>query len=227
MAIICRSYNLLFIMTPRTACTAIGELLCDQLGGEFLPKEDIIDSKGFIRIQKKHSTLAELLQNNLVTATEVQSLLKFSAVRNPFDSLVSLYNKKRYKYQSLLSDPTSWVNRTPHYAKDMEYCKTHSFESWVMRTCTRKIIKRVIGFKPSMFKEYTEGLDMVMRFENLQRDLQDVLTKAGVSFHVSIPVVNRTDERKGTDYRAFYSNISRKFVEYAYAQDLKIYGYNF
>ena len=91
MAIICRKFNLLFIMTPRTACTAIGEFLCEHYSGEFLPAEDILDSRGFISVQKKHSTLAELLAHKLLTAREAKSLLKVAAVRNPFDSLVSLY----------------------------------------------------------------------------------------------------------------------------------------
>src|SRR5438477_4408881 len=99
MAIICRKYNLLFIMTPRTACTAIGELLCERFGGEFLPSEDILDSNRQITVQKKHSTLEELIKHKLLSAAQAKSLLKVAAVRNPLYSLVSLYFKQRLKYQ--------------------------------------------------------------------------------------------------------------------------------
>ena len=59
MAIICRKYKLLFIMTPRTACTAIGELLCDHYDGEFLPGEDILDSPWiYIRSEKAQHPIA-------------------------------------------------------------------------------------------------------------------------------------------------------------------------
>lgn len=214
-------------MTPRTACTAIGEVLRNEFGGEFLPKEDILDSKGFIRIQKKHSTLTELLQNNLLTSEEAASLLKFCAVRNPFDSLVSLYIKKRYKYQPLLSDSLSWVNRIPHYAKDMKYCQTHSFSSWIFKSCSKKVIKYILGMKPSMYNYYTKGVDVVMRYENINKDFQEVLQKAGISFKSSIPIVNRTAEKTDINYRSYYSNFSRKLVEYAYYYDLKTYGYKF
>src|SRR6476659_9512318 len=112
MAIICRQYSLLFIMTPRTACTAIGDLLCTHYGGEFLPSEDVLDLQGFISVQKKHSTLQELFKHKILAPQEAKSLLKIAAVRNPFDSLVSLYYKQRLKYQPLLSDPSSWVNRS-------------------------------------------------------------------------------------------------------------------
>src|SRR5438552_18142637 len=137
MAIICRKYNLLFIMTPRTACTAIGELLCEHYDGEFLPAEDILNSDGLISVQKKHSTLSELIGHKLLTAAEAKSLLKVAAVRNPFDSLVSLYLKQRFKYDSLLEDSQSWVKRIPGYADSMHYAKTHSFNQWVLKISYR------------------------------------------------------------------------------------------
>src|SRR5215204_1273441 len=143
MAIICRQHGLLFIMTPRTACTAIGELLCTYYGGEFVPSEDVLDDRGRITVQKKHSNLSELMKHNLIDREEAKSLLKVATVRNPFDTLVSLYFKQRYKYQPLLSDPTSWVNRSPAYAKNMSYAQTHSFNEWVLSKCGKQLLKRL------------------------------------------------------------------------------------
>src|SRR5438270_5230428 len=155
MAIICRKYNLLFVMTPRTACTAIGELLCSNYGGEFLPTEDILNAEGLITVQKKHSTLSELITHKLLTATEAKSLVKFAAVRNPFDSLVSLYFKQRLKYQPLLTDPSSWVHRCRGYVASMKYAQKHSFQQWVVRACYKKVIRKLLGASVSMFAQHT------------------------------------------------------------------------
>jgi hypothetical protein len=227
MAIICRKYNLLFIMTPRTACTAIGELLCERFGGEFIPSGDILDARGLILVDKKHSTLSDLIKHNILTTEEAKSLLKVAAVRNPFDSLVSLYFKQRSKYQPLLGDPASWVNRLPGYAKNMRYARTHSFNGWVLRVCYRKVIKRLLGFSPSMFADHTRGVDMVMRYENIEADLTEVFRKAGMGSRADIPVVNRTDEKSDSDYRSFYSRIGELAVTLAYSGDLKMYDYRF
>jgi hypothetical protein len=227
MAIICRKYNLLFIMTPRTACTAIGELLCQHYGGEFLPAEDILDSRGFISVQKKHSTLSELFAHNLLTTGEAKSLLKVAAVRNPFDSLVSLYFKQRFKYQPLLADPSSWVHRFPGYAENMRYAKTHSFNAWVFRVSYRKIIKRLLGLRASMFADFTQGMDVVMRYESIEKDLKEGFNRAGIGWKSDIPEVNPTDERTGRDYRSFYSRFAALAVAFAYSYDLKTYGYQF
>jgi len=227
MAVICRKYNFLFIMTPRTACTAIGELLCEHYDGEFLPAEDILDSQGFISVQKKHSTLPELLEHKLVTGGEAKSLLKVAAVRNPFDSLVSLYFKQRLKYQPLLADPSSWVNRSPPYAKNMRYAQTHSFNEWVVKMSYRKVIKRLLGLRASMFAEHTYGVDEVIKYESIEKDLKKAFNRAGIAWKADIPRVNPTDERTNRDYRSYYSHTAMHVVNWAYACDLKQYGYRF
>jgi len=214
-------------MTPRTACTAIGELLCERFGGEFIPSHDIVDSRGLILVDKKHSTLSDLLKHKILTPEEAKSLVKVAAVRNPFDSLVSLYFKQRSKYQPLLGDPSSWVNRLPGYAKNMRYARAHSFNRWVLRVSYRKLIKRLLGFRPSMFADYTGGVDMVMRYESIESDLSEVFRKAGMGFKADIPVVNRTDERANSDYRSFYSRVAELTVSLAYSGDLRMYGYRF
>jgi Sulfotransferase family len=212
-------------MTPRTACTAIGELLRTQFGGEFIPAKEILDSRGRISVPRKHTTLSQLIQHGLLTVTESESLLKVAAVRNPFDSLVSEYLKKRFKYKPLLSDPSSWINRLPRFAEDIRYCQTHSFNAWIFRLCSKKIIKRLLRNQPSMFADYTEGMDVVMRYESIEKDLGEVFKRAGISSKAEIPVVNRTDERNDRDYRSFYSRPAALMVRCAYSYDLKTYGY--
>jgi hypothetical protein len=214
-------------MTPRTACTAVGELLCQHYGGEFLPAEDILDGDGRVCAQKKHSTLTELIKYKILAPGEAKSLLKVAAVRNPFDTLVSLYFKQRFKYQPLLADPDSWVNRWPTYAKNMRYAREHSFTRWVFRKCSRQLAKRLLGFPPSMFVDYTEGTDVVMRYESIDRDLEGVFKKVGMEPKVGIPVVNRTDERPERNYRSYYSRSAALAVSMAFHDDLKTYGYKF
>jgi hypothetical protein len=215
-------------MTPRTACTAIGKLLCEHYGGEFVPPEDILDpNNGRISIQKKHSTLAELIEHKLLAPEEAKSLFKIAAVRNPFDTLVSLYFKQRFKYQPLLEDPDSWVNRSPTYARNMKYAREHSFSRWVFRKCCRQLIKRLLGLPSSMFVEYTKGTDLVMRYESIERDLERVFQKLGVKPKATIPVVNRTDERPQHNYRSYYSKATALAVSVAFRDDIKAYGYEF
>jgi hypothetical protein len=227
MAIICREYGLLFIMTPRTACTAVGDLLCTHYGGEFIPAEDVLDSQGFISVQRKHSTLSELIRHKILAPEEAKSLLKIAAVRNPFDSLVSLYFKQKLKYQSLLADPSSWVNRSAGYAREMRYARAHTFNEWVFRMSYRKLIRRLLSGSASMFADYTRDMDVILRYESIERDLKEAFDRAGIPWKTKLPKVNRTDERSGRDYRKLYSHVAALTVKWAYDYDLKTYGYQF
>ncbi len=57
MAIICRKYNLLFIMNPRTACNAVGKALINELSGEYIPATEIKDENGVMIIGCYYCTL--------------------------------------------------------------------------------------------------------------------------------------------------------------------------
>ena len=147
MAILCRKYNLLFIMTPRTACTAVGELLLKQYGGKYLPEEDILDQNGTYLVQKKHCTLSELLKYNIISKDYADSLTKFTTVRNPFDNIVSLFIKKKFKYKPLLDDPDSWVYKLKDYVSDMKYAQNHSFDAWIFKNYKKSFLKKILGFR--------------------------------------------------------------------------------
>ena len=68
MAIISRRHGYLFLMAPRTGCTAIGErVLIPHFDGEYLPAEDVLADDGSIVAAKKHSTLEDLRRARLVS----------------------------------------------------------------------------------------------------------------------------------------------------------------
>lgn len=228
MAIICRSSGLLFIMAPRTGCSAVGDVLCNQLDGEFIPAESILDANNYVLVRKKHSTVPDLLKHQILTAEEAASLLKFTCVRNPFDSLVSLYTKIAKQYQPLLADRSSWIYQVPGYVEEMDFCRTHSFNEWVLKKYGNTFLKRLLGrgSKSSLYKQFTVGVDTIMRFESLQDDFQAVLKRAGVTTELSIPIYNRTPGRT-SDYRKYYNEITQRVVKSVFYEELELLNYKF
>ena len=117
-------------MTPRTACTAIGELLCERFGGEFIPSDDILDARGLILVDKKHSTLSDLLKHKILATEEAKSLLKVAAVRNPFDSL------RLVIFQTTLKVPApAWRSRflgeSPSRIRQEYELRPNAFVQWL------------------------------------------------------------------------------------------------
>ncbi len=229
MAIICRKFKLLFILTPRTGSSAVATALCHELEGEYLPAQDIVGESGRIAVPRKHTTLAQLERHGLMPPDERRNVFVFTCVRNPFDTLVSFYIKKAITYQPLLDNPNSFVHRIPGYVEDMRWAREHTFDEWIVRRYVPRLRDRFFGRRGgprSLFSTYVKGVDAVMRFEHLQADLDRVLQQAGVTQRVLVPSFNVTTER-GRDYRKYYSDRTRRIVESRFAEDLREYGYEF
>jgi hypothetical protein len=227
MAVVCRSHRLLFIQAPRTGCTAIEKLLFDRFGGEALPSANILDADEFFRVPRKHCSISQLLEEGLIPPNYRELFTTFTAVRNPYDSLASLYVKKREKYRPLLADKTSWIYKVPGYVEDMEFCHTHSFEEWIQMHYPVRWIDKVFGRgKRSLHERYTRGVQHVMRFERLQQDFEAVMRGCGVEGDLTIPNVNPTVQRKA-EYQSYYTPQARRTVEYVFSSDLEKYAYSF
>ena len=78
-----------------------------------------------------------------------------------------------------------------------------------------------------MFARHTRGMDVVMRYENIELDLREVFKRAGMDCETKLARVNRTDQRINSDYRSCYSRLAQLAVKLAYSQDLDMYGYEF
>ena len=235
MAFISDRYRFLFVMSPRTGCTAIAYgVLVPQLGAVRVPWKDLMDESGRLLVDSKHGTLQDLLDHGLVSSDKAAELFKFCAVRNPFDSLVSLYTKHRTTYAELVDDPKSFLHRKPGAMEDLARANSMTFSEWVIERFTRawhwkrpwRIVNRRPARRQNMYKRYIDGMDHIMRFETLQRDLDDVLERVGAPSGLEIPMLNPTADRD-RDYRSYYTDEARKLVEHVFRPDMERFGYRF
>lgn len=222
MAVLSERHRYLYIMAPRTGCTAVGDHLVKQFDGRYLPAQDVRDEAGDIVVQRKHSTVAKLVDHDLLTRRQVRRLFVFTGVRNPFDSLASLWVKKRTSYQPLLDDPDSFVNRLPGFADDMRWIGEHTFSEWVERQYGHIDDNR----RRHLYGPYLRGADFVMRFERLQQDFATAMHKVGIDDPAPIPLLNPTEGRED-DYRVYYTPQARALIERVFAADLERFGYGF
>lgn len=199
MAVLVEKESLLFIGNMRTGSTAIGRTLVSQLGGRYVP-EKVLNIDG-VRISKRHATLDQLEKYDLIP--DPNDLLKFVVVRNPYDSLVSLWKKRRSR---------------PRYAHSRAARFQLDFPAWVEDYLGNRAPK-------SMHAKYVAGTDVVLRFESLSSELDAFFQRAGIK-SIEIPPINVTQGREA-DYRNYYSTETRAIVKTTYAEDLEEYGYTF
>lgn len=226
MAVICPEHDLLFLMAPRTGCTAVGtQVLLPRFGGEWLPPEAVADDDGTLVAPRKHTTLAQLYEHGFLTPAGRADLHVFVTVRNPFDSLVSLYEKMRGKYADLAEEERSWVHRKPGYVESMRLAAEADFSTWLLANHRRRGWRRRRPGPRHMNASFLADVDTVLRFESLQQDLTALFDRLGIDGDTTIPRHNTTD--RDADWRSYYTPQARRVVEQVYAPDLERFGYGF
>jgi hypothetical protein len=222
MAILCREAGLLLIQAPHTGSTSLGTLLRERLGGEMLVPARVRDDRGRIVLRQKHQTLAELIEAGLVTLEQRAGLLVVVGVRDPFDLVFTEYARNREA--GAIPAPERLLRRVgllgPEYSPA-------DFERFVRRRYAPGRLLRLLGRRPFVPVDWTEGTDHVIRFERMQADLDEALRRVGVTETPPIPHRNPTSSRRDVHYADLYTPAARAIVERAYRRELDRFGYAF
>jgi hypothetical protein len=242
MPILSRTRNYLFLMTPGTASTAVGEgVLIPKLGGEYFPATHIFDQEGKLTLNKKHASLDLLKRHGLLTIEEIDGLFKFTTVRNPFDRLLTDYIRLRTVLRDALEElprnPEAVIQRNPELkstriVKNVELAVQYPFSEWVdrhfrVRSIRGRLRRPLTPYRRrTLFMRYADGADFVMRFERLQDDFDEAMMRIGVQEPMEIPKINVTRDRE-RDYRDYYTPKARAIVERVFARDLERFDYSF
>ena len=221
MAKISHKFKFIYSLAPRTASTATAEYLEKYLCAEEVIEDNIFNSAGTIVVDKKHLTFSDIKNYKIIAEKFLDKYLKFVTVRNPFDSLYSLWYKMKNTYVPLLNDNESWIYRKPGYLENMKFVKDHTFSEWIIRTYSQKLDEPT-----HLYNSHLKLTNRVIRFERLKDDLQKVLEDLYVDIKVDIPVLNKTDGRE-SDYKISYSKEAQEIVRKVFYPDLKRFGYTF
>ncbi len=223
LATLSRRYGLLFIHGRATASTAVHDAMESYLEGERLPKDRMLGDDGQILVAR-HSNLPTLIRHGCLSPQERTKLLVFATVRNPFDQLVSHYSKMRAIQDGRLARPNAILTETR--LDSLEYSATHPFEQWILSHWRRPgLLGRFRGPRPWRYS-HTKDVDHVLRFEQLQEDFSELLTRVGYEGTIELHRVNPTPGRE-RDYRRYYTPRARRHVERAWRAELARYGYGF
>ncbi|MBA3688940.1 MAG: sulfotransferase family 2 domain-containing protein [Chloroflexi bacterium] len=200
--IISDRYRYLFVELPRTGSTAVHRELCSLYGGE--------------AILTKHATYEDFL----AIATNAQkAYFVFSSVRNPMDDAVTRYfkvrggraagarkgNKDRVVNRIVDTHMTRFVGRTnADFATFFLRYYIFPYDTWASLS--------------------HKNFDFVMRFENLVADFEQALHLIGLEPQRSLPVANRTADRRA-DYAAYYTPITRRRARRVLGPYMAEWGY--
>lgn len=134
----------------------------------------------------------------------------FCIIRNPWDRMVSLYRfrKKKGHDVSLFSNPD------------------YSFKEWLLNPNTPRNagkmewVNQVDIIRP--LEEFV--VDYILRYEYLNEDWMDFCNINNIPFK-SLSHSNTSGEKK--NYREYYDDETKNFVENVFSKDIKMLSYEF
>lgn len=222
MAVYSDTYKYIFFANPNTASKAIAKTLKEELDGKRMPSGEVVVGDKVV-VRAHHSTYSQLVAHKLMTEEHLQRLFKFTAVRNPYDQMVSRYVKYCARYNN---DPTKypwlWPERLAHIARQqagetkVKGKKKGEGEgdepmpqpikpgpglnelqadylNW-LRLMDPKYAK--VSKVDNGPLDFLNHADYVIRFESLQEGFQEVLKRIGVEKPVEIVEFNVTAARE-------------------------------
>ena len=224
MAVWCEDIKILYSLCPRTGSTATACTLIEACGGLWLPSEDILDESCNYLVQRKHSTFNEILQHGLIDLDKFYSAHRLVTVRNPFDSVFSLWYKKKTTYTKLVDDKSSFIHRIPGFSDDIEFIQSNDFSTWFLLKYSKAADE---GRQVGVNKKWVHNSTSILKFETLQKEFEEFLSNVlRYPEKVTIPVINKT-ENKPSDYRNYYSSDAIDVGLNVFKWELDKFGYTF
>jgi hypothetical protein len=149
---------------------------------------------------------------------EFNRYFKFTVVRNPYDRLVSAF--LFMKQGGMNEKDKRWAERNLKPYTD--------FDSFVKGWVNRSNIWKGLHFRPQhsfiCLKKFQPGLDFIGYLENLEADFAFICQKLNIN--ATLLEANRNPSRTKA-YAEYYTAATRAIVAEAYADDLRVFGYNF
>ena len=147
---------------------------------------------------------------------------KFTFVRNPYSRVVSVYKMFRnYNFRG------SGFENFEEFIDFIRWCDvdSHHVDHEVPLTSFSGRIENIIHHCSSFHnpKYRIDELDFIGRVETINEDMKYVAEKLGVE-EVNLPFLNSS---KGSNYREYYSDKTRKIIAQKYHQDIERFEYKF
>lgn len=225
---------------PGTGCSVVARLLTQEFGGK--------------ELGKKHDSLADLLEAGVIEKEDVAGLLVVANVRNPFDRLVTYYQRlkgswltdeyfavrrrqiDRQKNGGKTDKEIETLERELEQAEKRSYRRANiikyvPFNWWLPVTLARWRLQipsyenaRKNYFRTRLFP-MLDGVDVAIRQESLETSLKTLFTLLGWKNPVVLERKNITPGKK--PYSDYFNAFSAWLVKRIAGDALQEFGYKY
>jgi len=197
-----------YIHVPKTAGSYIIEAL--RLQDLSLPRRrKFFEQKGSVTFG--HQNYLRLIKMGVIGKRFHRSAFKFASCRNPYDRVVSHYFYTLSRHPDILTEETKFIDFTRMMGK--------------VQTPNR-LSRRIAGqdwFRPQIEQIKGIHLDYIIRFEHLDKDINEVANILGVE----IKDIGRRRISRHRPYKEYYNEESIANVQKYYREDFEFFGYDY
>lgn len=207
---ICKKHKIIFLHIPKTGGTTVEKMILPNHSFSAEPDHSNLcgwdDRFGWLN----HLTMDQIIE--LCPYLDLSEYLVFTVVRNPWDRLVSEYHWKRsisdlqirfFEYVRLL-----YLGETEAIQKN--YRSPIAFEQHIRP-------------QASYFLQSIEGVVKVLRFENFEHEVMQMLRECCVN----IELLPRIRTSSHAHYTHYYNSCTIDMVGNLYLDDIKRFGYSY
>lgn len=235
MAVLSEKNSFIYFQNPRTGSTMLEEVLKKELEGRFFPEPR--DHKE--KMVFKHITYHDLISKGFAEKKFLDSLLKFTTVRNPYIKVVSAWLGGKKFYLDHKGTQTRVENILAKECDDLEvYIKSLLLPMIYLpiRLRLAKALPSFVFVFPAVCyrlvrqlrkkRFITPEMDLILKIEEIEIDFQKVLRRLSISDDLELPVINRTESIR-KPYGEYHTRWSRRFTRIMYGDIIHKFGYSF
>lgn len=191
----------------------------------------IEDMFGFLKLRNenphidvfKHGSLEMHIDKVKTKGFDPNVFFKFSIIRNPWNRAVSFYNHARYRAYDYFVNELKSVE-LPRYVKDSRQL---TFKEFVFKRFKHDFNSEIVT-KPYMCLDKKFSLDYVIRLEHLKEDFSLIRDRLHIDSNTDIPHLHNSDKYvERVDYKQYYDEETKNFVETLFKWDIETFDYTF
>lgn len=225
MSLYSYKYQFVFIHIPKNAGSTFENNYSEHLpAGELLHFEHLNQLLGYERDAALGNHFTFAMIEDIVSRHHVQldleTVVKFCVVRNPWERMVSLYEHRLRKIDRL-------TNGVPRNTPEDKELLRQGFEPWLLNT--QNVSDVVLVRKPQLDwirdKEGKQICDLVIQIEEYDAGIEKVVEQVGLP-KIDMPRRN-TSSKDSSKYRSYFGEASRAHVEKYFAEDIETFGFKY
>jgi len=207
MTIVCKDPDIIFVHVPKTGGTSISKW--------FIENVSECKSKSTKTFYSKHYPY-------FLFDDEHKKYFSFGMVRNPWERMVSgyFYELKKFRNRKTMLEnqhpkiKPSKAHWQQDYIKDKLDLLEQGFDAYVQ--------SREYYTMKNTQKYYLEGVDCVLRLENIQEDFKIIQNQ--VNCYTPLKHLNKSEH---DNYKKYYNKTVKEIVDDYFAEDIETYQYVF